>query len=105
MFDVRPGITGWAQVHGRKTVEWNKRIEMNCWYSPGFEVVQHIQPEFAAFVLPNPDTNVWVFPQLLDLLPGQWVRMCLLAHLYPCLSVLFMDTSYHTNLSRRSVQH
>ena len=33
MFDVRPGITGWAQVYGRKTVEWNKRIEMNCWYA------------------------------------------------------------------------
>lgn len=32
MFDVRPGITGWAQVHGRKTVEWNKRIELNVWY-------------------------------------------------------------------------
>lgn len=33
MFDVRPGITGWAQVHGRRTVEWNKRIKMNCWYA------------------------------------------------------------------------
>ncbi len=33
MFDVRPGITGWAQVHGRRTVEWNRRIEMNCWYA------------------------------------------------------------------------
>lgn len=32
MFDVRPGITGWAQVNGRKTVEWNKRIELNVWY-------------------------------------------------------------------------
>ena len=32
MFDVRPGITGWAQVHGRKDVEWNKRIELNVWY-------------------------------------------------------------------------
>ena len=32
MFDVRPGITGWAQVHGRKTVEWNRRIELNVWY-------------------------------------------------------------------------
>ncbi len=32
MFDVRPGVTGWAQVHGRKGVEWNKRIEMNVWY-------------------------------------------------------------------------
>lgn len=32
MFDVRPGLTGWAQVHGRKQVEWNKRIELNIWY-------------------------------------------------------------------------
>lgn len=32
MFDVRPGITGWAQIHGRKSVEWNKRIELNIWY-------------------------------------------------------------------------
>ena len=33
MFDVRPGITGWAQVNGRKGVEWHKRIELNCWYA------------------------------------------------------------------------
>lgn len=32
MFDVRPGITGWAQVHGRKDVEWHQRIELNNWY-------------------------------------------------------------------------
>lgn len=32
MFDVRPGITGWAQVNGRKAVEWNKRIQLNVWY-------------------------------------------------------------------------
>ena len=32
MFDVRPGITGWAQIHGRKCVEWNERIRMNVWY-------------------------------------------------------------------------
>ncbi len=32
MFNVRPGITGWAQVNGRKAVEWNKRIELNNWY-------------------------------------------------------------------------
>lgn len=33
MFSVRPGLTGWAQVHGRKTVEWNNRIKMNVWYA------------------------------------------------------------------------
>ena len=32
MFEVRPGITGWAQVNGRKSVEWNRRIELNVWY-------------------------------------------------------------------------
>lgn len=32
MFDVRPGITGWAQVNGRKGVEWHRRIELNVWY-------------------------------------------------------------------------
>lgn len=32
MFEVRPGLTGWAQVHGRKDVEWHKRIELNVWY-------------------------------------------------------------------------
>ncbi len=32
MFNVRPGLTGWAQVNGRKTVEWGKRIELNVYY-------------------------------------------------------------------------
>lgn len=32
MFALRPGITGWAQVNGRKAVEWNHRIELNVWY-------------------------------------------------------------------------
>lgn len=33
MFDVRPGITGWAQVNGRKGVEWHRRIQLNVWYT------------------------------------------------------------------------
>lgn len=32
MFDIRPGITGWAQIHGRKGVEWHERIRLNNWY-------------------------------------------------------------------------
>lgn len=32
MFSLRPGITGWAQVNGRKNVEWNHRIKLNVWY-------------------------------------------------------------------------
>ncbi len=32
MFNARPGITGYAQINGRKEVEWHKRIELNVWY-------------------------------------------------------------------------
>jgi lipopolysaccharide/colanic/teichoic acid biosynthesis glycosyltransferase len=30
--DVRPGITGWAQVHGRNAVTWPQRLELDVWY-------------------------------------------------------------------------
>ncbi len=30
--DVRPGITGWAQVHGRNTVRWDDRFRLDVWY-------------------------------------------------------------------------
>ncbi len=30
--DVKPGITGWAQVHGRASLPWDERIELDVWY-------------------------------------------------------------------------
>jgi lipopolysaccharide/colanic/teichoic acid biosynthesis glycosyltransferase len=30
--EVRPGITGWAQIHGRATLPWAERIELDVWY-------------------------------------------------------------------------
>ena len=30
--DVRPGLTGWAQIHGRATLPWADRIELDVWY-------------------------------------------------------------------------
>lgn len=30
--DVRPGITGWAQCHGRNTIAWQKKFELDVWY-------------------------------------------------------------------------
>ena len=36
--DVRPGITGWAQIHGRATLPWAERIEFDVWY------VEHRSP-------------------------------------------------------------
>ena len=36
--DVKPGITGWAQIHGRARLPWSKRIELDLWY------VEHRSP-------------------------------------------------------------
>ena len=30
--EVRPGITGWAQVNGRNAISWAKKFELNVWY-------------------------------------------------------------------------
>ena len=30
--EVLPGITGWAQIHGRATLSWDERIELDVWY-------------------------------------------------------------------------
>jgi lipopolysaccharide/colanic/teichoic acid biosynthesis glycosyltransferase len=31
--DVKPGITGWAQVNGRAGIPWEERIELDVWYA------------------------------------------------------------------------
>jgi lipopolysaccharide/colanic/teichoic acid biosynthesis glycosyltransferase len=36
--DVKPGITGWAQIHGRARLPWDERIELDLWY------VEHRSP-------------------------------------------------------------
>jgi lipopolysaccharide/colanic/teichoic acid biosynthesis glycosyltransferase len=36
--EVRPGLTGWAQIHGRATLPWDDRIELDVWY------VEHRSP-------------------------------------------------------------
>ena len=30
--EVRPGITGWAQVNGRNNISWKKKFELDVWY-------------------------------------------------------------------------
>jgi len=36
--EVRPGLTGWAQIHGRAALPWAERIELDLWY------VEHRSP-------------------------------------------------------------
>ena len=43
--EVRPGITGWAQVNGRNAVEWDVRLEMDVWY------VEHCSLSFDMTIL------------------------------------------------------
>ena len=30
--EVRPGITGWAQVHGRNSITWTEKFKLDVWY-------------------------------------------------------------------------
>jgi lipopolysaccharide/colanic/teichoic acid biosynthesis glycosyltransferase len=36
--EVKPGVTGWAQIHGRARLPWEERIELDVWY------VEHRSP-------------------------------------------------------------
>jgi lipopolysaccharide/colanic/teichoic acid biosynthesis glycosyltransferase len=51
--DVKPGITGWAQVHGRAALPWAERIELDVWYvehrSPWLDVRILAKTPFALF--------------------------------------------------------
>ena len=43
--DVRPGLTGYAQAHGRNNVSWEERFRMDIWY------VDHLSPKTDISVL------------------------------------------------------
>jgi lipopolysaccharide/colanic/teichoic acid biosynthesis glycosyltransferase len=43
--EVKPGITGWAQIHGRATLPWAERIELDVWY------VEHRSPRLDLEIL------------------------------------------------------
>jgi lipopolysaccharide/colanic/teichoic acid biosynthesis glycosyltransferase len=43
--EVKPGITGWAQIHGRAALPWEDRIELDVWY------LEHRSPWIDAKIL------------------------------------------------------
>ena len=43
--EVLPGITGWAQIHGRAALSWDERIELDVWY------VDHRSPRTDLLIL------------------------------------------------------
>jgi lipopolysaccharide/colanic/teichoic acid biosynthesis glycosyltransferase len=51
--EVKPGLTGWAQVHGRAALPWSERIELDVWYvdhrSPRVDLGILLRTPFALF--------------------------------------------------------
>ena len=43
--EVRPGITGWAQVKGRNALDWGEKLELDAWYA------EHVGPGIDAKIL------------------------------------------------------
>ena len=44
--EVKPGITGWAQINGRNAVEWNKKFEFDVWYVENLSFLLDLQIMF-----------------------------------------------------------
>ena len=49
--DVRPGLTGYAQVHGRNTVSWPERFKMDVWYTKHISLFGDIKIFFETFIV------------------------------------------------------
>jgi len=50
---VKPGLTGWAQIHGRNALSWPERIELDVWY------VRHQSPWVDAKILLHTPWVLW----------------------------------------------
>lgn len=41
--DVRPGITGWAQVNGRNAISWDQKFEYDVWYTQNISLLLDVK--------------------------------------------------------------
>lgn len=41
--EVRPGITGWAQVHGRNNISWTEKFKLDVWYVDHYSLMVDIK--------------------------------------------------------------
>ena len=41
--EVKPGITGWAQINGRNTIDWEKKFELDVWYVDNYSLGMDIK--------------------------------------------------------------
>lgn len=47
--NVRPGITGWAQVNGRNAISWSKKFELDVWYVDNISLATDLKVFFKTF--------------------------------------------------------
>ena len=47
--DVRPGITGWAQINGRNAISWKKKLEYDVWYVKNVSFILDLKVIFKTF--------------------------------------------------------
>ena len=47
--NVRPGITGWAQVNGRNAISWTKKFELDVWYVDHVSFATDVNVFFTTF--------------------------------------------------------
>lgn len=47
--NVRPGITGWAQVNGRNAISWSKKFELDVWYVDNISFATDLKVFFTTF--------------------------------------------------------
>ncbi len=62
---VKPGITGWAQVNGRNSIPWSKRIELDLWYIENWSLWLDIKILFLTFM--RKDKGVYGNKDIFDL--------------------------------------
>ncbi|MDX8568448.1 sugar transferase [Elizabethkingia sp. HX XZB] len=48
--EVRPGITGWAQVNGRNAISWGKKFELDVWYVDNISFTTDLKVFFMTFM-------------------------------------------------------
>lgn len=46
---VRPGITGWAQINGRNAISWTKKFELDVWYVDNLSFLNDLKVFFTTF--------------------------------------------------------
>ncbi|MCD8101925.1 MAG: sugar transferase [Alistipes sp.] len=48
--EVRPGLTGWAQVNGRNTISWEQKFEMDVWYVNNMNFKNDVKILYLSFI-------------------------------------------------------